>query len=190
MRPSITKSLDEATHCLQQFRDNPSTVEAMNSIATVISEAFRTGQKVMVCGNGGSMADAMHVAEEFSGRFYRDRKPYPAMAFSDPAHLSCVANDYGYDQVFVRMVAAFGKPGDVLIVMSTSGNSDNVVLAAEKARELGITVVGALGKGGGKLSQLCDIQLHAPGSRSDRIQELHMLAFHMIIEAVEGDLGH
>lgn len=162
----------------------------MDQITEAISAAFLRGNKLMTCGNGGSMADAMHIAEEFSGRFKNDRRPYPAMAFSDPAHLSCAANDYGYEHVFERMVEAFGKSGDVLLALSTSGNSANVVLAAQKARERGVTVVGALGVSEGKLGSLCDLKINVPSTRSDRIQEIHMLAFHAIIEAVEIDLGH
>jgi D-sedoheptulose 7-phosphate isomerase len=134
------------------------------------------------------MADAMHVAEEFSGRFRLDRRPYPAIALSDPAHLTCVGNDYGFDHVFARQVQALGQPGDALLVMSTSGNSPNLVRAAETAKQRGVFVIGALGRGGGELRSLCDEVLMAPGEGSDRIQELHMLAFHAIIEAVELEL--
>ena len=185
MRTSMQEALEQAESCLTLFRSDPSTIQTMDRIVVAISEAFRNGNKLMACGNGGSMADAMHVAEEFTGRFRRDRQPYPAFAFSDPAHMSCVANDFGYDQVFSRMVEAFGKPGDVLLVMSTSGNSQNLVLAAMKARDHGVTVMGALGQANGKLAAHCDLVLHAPSDRSDRIQEIHMLAFHSIIEAVE-----
>ena len=131
------------------------------------------------------MADAMHVAEEFSGRFRLDRRPYGAIALSDPAHLSCVANDYGFDHVFSRQVQGLGQPGDVLLVMSTSGQSANLIAAAQCAADRRVTVVGAIGRDGGQLKQLCDVVLMAPGEGSDRIQELHMLAFHAIIEAVE-----
>jgi D-sedoheptulose 7-phosphate isomerase len=134
------------------------------------------------------MADAMHVAEEFSGRFRMDRRPYGAIALSDPAHLTCVANDYGYDFVFSRQVDGLGRRGDALLVMSTSGESQNLVKAAEAARAKGLTVIGALGRGGGKLRPLCDHVLMVPGEGSDRIQELHMLAFHAIIEAVENEV--
>lgn len=134
------------------------------------------------------MCDAMHFAEEFSGRFRVDREPYPAIALSDPAHLTCVANDYGFDHVFSRQIDALAHEGDVLVLLSTSGNSPNIVLAAEAARRRKAVVLGCLGRGGGAVKGLCDIVLHAPGEGSDRIQELHMMALHAIIEAVEMEM--
>lgn len=178
-------ALAEASRLLEQFRTDPATFEAMEAIARRLVDAFAGNGKLLVCGNGGSMADAMHVAEEFSGRFRLDRRPYPAIALSDPSHMSCVANDYGFDQVFARQVQALGQPGDVLILLSTSGNSPNILRAAEAAKSRGVTVVGCLGRGGGQVRDLCDIVLHAPGEGSDRIQELHMLAMHAVIESVE-----
>lgn len=162
----------------------------MAAMVDAITTAFRTDNLLLTCGNGGSLADAMHVAEEFSGRFRADRRPYPALALSDPCHMTCVANDYGYEQVFSRQVEALGRPGGLLLVMSTSGNSPNLLRAAEMARTKGVKVLSALGRGGGAMLPLSDIVLHAPGVGSDRIQELHMLAFHAIIEAVEIGLGH
>ncbi len=164
---------------------DPNTLDAMKAIVDCIANCFKSGGKALSCGNGGSMADAMHFAEEFSGRFREDREPYPAIALSDPTHLTCVANDYGFEHVFSRQVQALGKPGDILLVLSTSGNSPNVLKAAEVARLKQVTVIGMLGKGGGKLAHLCDLHLHAPGYGSDRIQEIHMMALHIIIEAVE-----
>jgi D-sedoheptulose 7-phosphate isomerase len=185
MKSSLEAALSDAERLLREFRSSPETLTSMEAIAGLLIETFQSGGKLLACGNGGSLADAMHVAEEFSGRFRKDRRPLPAIALSDPAHMSCVANDYGFDYVFSRQVEALGKPGDVLLVMSTSGNSRNLVLAAQKARGQGVKVVGALGRGGGELRELCDLVLMAPGEGSDRIQELHMLAFHAIIEAVE-----
>lgn len=145
---------------------------------------------MLTCGNGGSMCDAMHFAEEWSGRFRSDRRPYPALALSDPAHMSCVANDYGFESVFARQVEALAQPGDVLVLLSTSGNSPNIVAAARAGKTAGASVIGLLGKGGGEARELCDVVIHAPGENSDRIQELHMLALHVIIEVVEKRLGH
>jgi len=188
--PSLAAALAQAEDLLRQFREDSATTDALDRIVDLVAGAFRSGGKLMTCGNGGSMADAMHVAEEFTGRFRRDRRPYPAIALGDVTHLTCVGNDFGFDQVFSRLVEAYGKPGDVLLLLSTSGNSNNLVLAAEAARAGGVIVVGALGRGGGRLAPLCDVILHAPGEGSDRIQELHMLAMHAVIEAVEFALGH
>ncbi|HVT11901.1 MAG TPA: SIS domain-containing protein [Fimbriimonadaceae bacterium] len=189
MREGMETALREASAALEAFRQNSATFDAMAAIVEAVSTAFKNRGRVFACGNGGSMADAMHFAEEFSGRFDQDREPYPALALSDPAHLTCVANDYGFEHVFSRQVEAFGHEGDVLLILSTSGNSPNIVKAAEAGKARGMTVVGCLGKGGGKVAPLCDIVLHAPGARSDRIQELHMLALHAIIEAVEREMN-
>jgi D-sedoheptulose 7-phosphate isomerase len=189
MFDSMDAALADAERLLREFR-SPETLAAMDGFANDIAEAFRGHGKLLTCGNGGSMADAMHVAEEFSGRFRRDRRPYPAIALSDPAHLTCVANDYGFDHVFSRQVEALGQPGDLLLVLSTSGNSPNVLRAADAARERGVKVLALLGRGGGQLLPRCDRVIMAPGEGSDRIQELHMLAMHAVIEAVEIALGH
>ena len=135
---------------------------------------------------GGSMCDAMHFAEEWTGRFRSDRSALPAMAFSDPSHLTCIANDFGYDQVFARMVQAMASPGDLLVVLTTSGNSPNIVAACEAARAKDVRVVGLLGKGGGAVQGLCDVALVVPqATTSDRIQEIHIKVLHAVIEAVE-----
>ena len=140
----------------------------------------------MSCGNGGSMCDAMHFAEEWTGRFRKDRSALAAVAFSDPSHLTCIANDFGYDEVFAREVEAYGKEGDLLLAISTSGNSPNVLRAVEVARSKGVTTVGLLGKDGGKMRDLVDIPIIVPqATTSDRIQELHIKVIHITIEAVE-----
>ena len=186
----VRQRLAEAASLLQEFRQDQAVLEAFEAFVSAVVDCFRRRGRVLVCGNGGSMCDAMHFAEEWSGRFKEDREPYPAIALSDPAHLSCVANDYGYEQVFARQVKALGHPGDVLVVLTTSGKSRSIVRAAEVARTQGLTVVGCLGKGGGEVRDLCDIVLHAPGETSDRIQELHMLALHIVIEEAERRLAH
>jgi D-sedoheptulose 7-phosphate isomerase len=153
-----------------------------------LAECLARGGRVLTCGNGGSMCDAMHMAEELSGRFKADRRAFPAIAMSDPAYLSCVANDYGYEQVFARGVDAWGQPGDVLVGFSTSGNSANVIAAARSARARGMTVVGMLGRDGGQMAPLCDMALVVPASGTDRIQEIHIKVVHLMIEAIERQL--
>lgn len=189
MRESMERALSEAASALDRFRTAPATLVAMEQIAAVIADAFSERRRLLTCGNGGSLCDAMHLAEEFSGRFRQDRAPLPAIALSDPAHMSCVANDYGYEHVFSRQVEALGHPGDVIVLLSTSGNSPNCVRAAEAARKREMVVIGCLGPQGGRVGPLCDIVLSAPCEGSDRIQELHMLALHAIIESVEGRLA-
>ena len=183
------EGLAEAARVLDAFRHDEDCLTACEAFAAMLSECYRGGGKAMAAGNGGSMADALHFAEELTGRFRNDRDPLPAMALGDPTHLTCVANDYGFDHVFSRLVQAFGKPGDVLVLLSTSGRSNNLVLAAEVARRQGVRVVGFLGRGGGSLMELCDLVVMAPGATSDRIQEVHMAVLHLAIEAVEKELG-
>ena len=183
-------SLKEAAEALDRFIADEAIQKELVEIAAVLTECLRTGNKVMIAGNGGSMADAMHFAEEWTGRFRKERRPFPALVLGgDPTHLTCVGNDYGFEEVFSRSLEAFGKAGDVAILLTTSGNSENLVRAAGAARALGVTVVGFLGKGGGKLLPLCDRAIVAPGAGSDRIQELHMLSLHVLIEVVERELG-
>jgi D-sedoheptulose 7-phosphate isomerase len=150
---------------------------------------LRAGRTVLVCGNGGSMADAMHFAEELTGRFRKDRPALPALACSDPTHLSCVANDYGFEQVFSRWIEALARPGDCVVLLSTSGNSANITRAAAAARERGAVTIALLGRGGGTLAGRCDVEIIVQGETSDRIQELHMLILHAWVEAVETGLG-
>ncbi len=156
--------------------------------AALIAERLRAGNKVLICGNGGSACDAAHFAEELTGRFRRDRPALAAIACTDAGHITCVANDYGFDQVFSRWVEALGRAGDVLIVLSTSGESENIVRAVRAAPETGVRPVALLGRGGGRARGLCDVEIIAPGETSDRIQELHMLILHAWVEAVEGAL--
>jgi D-sedoheptulose 7-phosphate isomerase len=134
------------------------------------------------------MCDAMHFAEELTGRFRQDRPPLPAIAISDPSHITCVGNDYGFDEIFARGVQAYGKPNDVAIGISTSGNSENILRALDRAISMGLKTVALLGKDGGKLKGLCDLELIIPGETSDRIQEVHMAILHILIEKIERDL--
>ena len=151
--------------------------------------ALRNNGKIISCGNGGSMCDAMHFAEELTGRFRDDRRALPAMSISDPSHISCTANDYGWDHVFSRYVEAHGNEGDVLLAISTSGNSPNVLKAAEAAKQAGMSVVGLTGKDGGALAALCDAEVRVPHSGyADRIQEIHIKAIHALIDHIESGL--
>lgn len=183
---TVRASFDEAASTLQAFLDDPNCLEQVGRFARAAHETLERGGLLMSCGNGGSMCDAMHFAEEWTGRFRGNRKALPAIAFSDPSHLTCIANDFGYDEVFAREVEAYGKPGDLLVAISTSGNSPNVQRACEVARERGMTIVGLLGKGGGKMLEMVDIPIVVPVAQtSDRIQEVHIKVLHITIEAVE-----
>jgi D-sedoheptulose 7-phosphate isomerase len=185
----IRQSFKEAADTLQQFMGNPQNYERISDAIEIMAECIRKGGKIISCGNGGSMCDAMHFAEELSGRFRDDRAPIGALAISDPSHMSCVANDYGYEYVFSRAVQALGRPEDVLLAISTSGNSPNVVAAARMAREMHMQVVGLTGKEGGALSDLCDVEIRAPfTSYADRVQEIHIKVIHCLIQGIEQTL--
>jgi D-sedoheptulose 7-phosphate isomerase len=185
---TIEQAFRDAGSCLHEFIADETQFPRVQLFADKLTATFLAGCKAMSCGNGGSMSDAMHFAEEWSGRYRAERPPLPAIAFSDPGHMSCVANDYGYDEVFSRQVQALGKEGDLLLMLSTSGNSPNLLRAAEEARKKGVTTIGLLGKGGGKLLPLCDLPIIVPGKTSDRIQELHIKIIHIVIETVERTL--
>jgi D-sedoheptulose 7-phosphate isomerase len=185
---TIQQSLNEANEILQEFMTGPA-LRAIEEAGFLLSEAFRQGNKVMSCGNGGSMCDAMHFAEELSGRFRYDRPPLPAISISDPAHITCTSNDYGFENIFSRFVEALGKEGDILLAISTSGNSDNVIKAAEAARERGMQVIALTGKDGGKLAPLATVEIRAPfSSYSDRTQEIHIKVIHILIQLIEEQL--
>lgn len=188
MKQHIINSLQEAQDCLSQFLADATHADTIARMVETMSQCFQAGGKVISCGNGGSMCDAMHFAEELSARFRHDRAGLPALAISDAAHLTCVANDFGYEYVFSRYVEALGQAGDVLLVFSTSGNSMNVVRAAEQARQKKMSVIALLGKAGGKLKPLADLYLIAPGQHSDRIQEIHEKVMHVLIEMIERKL--
>ena len=185
----IIKSLKEAELILYQFLSSPKNIIAIEAAGNLLCTTFKNGNKVITCGNGGSMCDAMHFAEELSGRFRNDRKSLPAISISDPAHISCVANDYGFDAIFSRFIEGMGKSGDVLIAISTSGNSTNVLNAIHAAKANGMKVIGLTGKDGGKMAELCDIEIRAPFSDfADRAQEIHIKVIHCLIEFVEANL--
>jgi D-sedoheptulose 7-phosphate isomerase len=178
----------ESRQALETFIGEEENFKKIASAAKVMTTAIHNGGKIISCGNGGSMSDAMHFAEELSGRFREDRKALPAVSISDPTHISCVANDYGYDFVFSRYVEALGKDGDVLLAISTSGNSKNVLNAIEAARKKNMKVVGLTGKDGGKMSGQCDVEIRAPHSKyADRAQEIHIKIIHSLIQIIEAE---
>ena len=181
----IQRNFEAARDALEQFMTDES-YSRIESAARLLVAAFNEGKKVISCGNGGSMSDAMHFAEELSGRFRDDRKALPALSISDPTHITCTANDYGYEQIFSRYVEAVGAEGDVLLAISTSGNSENVLRAMDAAREKGMKIIGLTGKGGGKMADKCDIEIRAPHcDYADRAQEIHIKVIHSLIHLVE-----
>ena len=185
----IRKEFEEAAATLTSFLNQDSNLEAVSKAINVLASAFKNGSKVISCGNGGSMCDAMHFAEELSGRFRNDRPALPAMSISDPSHITCVANDYGFETVFSRHVEAFGGKGDVLLAISTSGNSTNVIKAAQAAKEKGMLVIGLTGKSGGSIAPLCDVEIRVSHNGfADRIQEVHIKIIHCLIHGVEREL--
>jgi D-sedoheptulose 7-phosphate isomerase len=186
----INKNFAEATEVLNNFIADKDNFRNILSAGLLLSNSLKKGYKIISCGNGGSMCDAMHFSEELSGSFAGKRKPLAAIAISDPGHITCVANDFGFEYVFSRYVESIGNRGDVLFAISTSGNSINVINAAEIAREKGMSVVALTGKDGGKLSKLCDVEIRIPWQKnSDRIQEVHIKIIHSLIALIEHELG-
>ncbi len=182
---TASQAITGAQSALNALAQNRAALDQVDRLAALLAERFAAGRKVMICGNGGSACDSMHFAEELTGRFRKDRPPLPAIACTDPGHITCTANDYGFEHVFSRWVEALGQKGDVLILLSTSGNSANILKAAEAGRARGLTTVSLLGMDGGKLKARCDHELIVPGTGSDRIQELHMLVLHTLVEGTE-----
>ena len=187
---NIKNQFIEAREVLDRFISDPQNFLHIEQAGKIIVNAIKSGGKVISCGNGGSMSDAMHFAEELSGRYRKDRPAYAALAISDPGHLSCVANDYGYAFVFSRMVEAIGSEGDVLFAISTSGNSENILKAIEAARKKGMKVIGLTGNDGGKMVGLCDVEIRAPRTEyADRAQEIHIKVIHSLIDYIETTLS-
>ncbi len=185
----IKSNFIEAKQLLDQFIEDENNLQLIGAAASIMTEAVRDGGKVISCGNGGSMCDAMHFAEEMTGRFRENRKALPAISISDASHISCVGNDYGYDEIFSRYVDSLGQSDDVLLAISTSGNSQNVIKAAKVAKEKGIKVIGLTGKDGGKLAELCDVEIRVPHmGYADRIQEIHIKVLHSFIHYIEENL--
>ena len=182
---SIRDALLEAQNVLNRFTHNPENIATIAKTAGMMRDVFERRGRIFTCGNGGSLCDAVHFAEECTGKFRNDRRPLPAIALGDAGSITCTANDFGFTEVFARPLSALGHPNDLLVVLSTSGNSANVIRAAETAKSRGIHVFGLLGRDGGALKHHCDIFLIAPGNTADRIQEIHIKVLHILIEHVE-----
>ena len=187
--PQIKNQFEESQRILSEFQTEEN-FEKINAAIELMSAALKNGNKIISCGNGGSMCDAMHFAEELSGRFRNNRRGLAAVSISDPSHISCVANDFGYDFVFSRYIEALGQSGDVLVGISTSGSSKNVILAVEEAKKKGMKTLVLTGKDGGKLAGLADLEIRAPYSEfADRAQEIHIKIIHNFILGIESNLG-
>ncbi|MBI3141828.1 MAG: D-sedoheptulose 7-phosphate isomerase [Bacteroidetes bacterium] len=185
---TIRAQFEEAQRVLQSFAQ-PATYEKIALAGSFMVESLKNGGKIISCGNGGSMCDAMHFAEELTGRYRSDRPSIAAISISDPSHLTCVGNDYGFDQVFARFIRGMGRRGDVLLGISTSGNSANVFLAMEAAKEMGMKVIGLTGKDGGRIAPLCDVEIRAPQAPyADRAQEIHIKVIHSLIGYIESHI--
>ncbi len=185
----IKRHFEEARDILTAFLADDKNFAAIGKAGNLIVESIKNGGKVISCGNGGSLCDAMHFAEELTGRYRDDRKAIPAIAISDASHMACVGNDYGYEFVFSRYLEALGNKGDVLFALSTSGNSKNVIKAIEMARTKGMKVIGLTGKDGGAMAGLCDVEIRAPHSPyADRAQEIHIKCIHSLIDYIERHL--
>ncbi|TRX72228.1 D-sedoheptulose 7-phosphate isomerase [Carboxylicivirga sp. M1479] len=185
-RDDIITEFKEAQAVLERFMAEDSNWEKMLAAGDLMVSALHKSAKIISCGNGGSMSDAMHFAEELTGRFRDNRPGLAAIAIADPTHITCVGNDYGFDYIFSRYVEAVGQSNDVLLAISTSGNSTNVLNAARAAKEKGMTVIALTGKSGGELAEVADIELRAPHQGySDRIQEIHIKIIHVLIQYIE-----
>jgi D-sedoheptulose 7-phosphate isomerase len=190
MSDAIKKHFQEALEVLTQFANDEASMNKVKEAGDLMVHSLRNGGKIVSCGNGGSMCDAMHFAEELTGRYRDDRPSIAAISISDPSHMSCVGNDYGYQFVFSRFLQGMGREGDVLLAISTSGNSGNVIEAAKTAREKGIKVIGLTGKDGGKLAPLCDVEIRVPWmGYADRVQEIHIKVIHSLIDHIEKNLS-
>lgn len=182
----IEKSLAQARLVMERYVSDPSTIRNLSAASELMADSIRNGGKVITCGNGGSCCDAAHFAEELTGRYRCNRRPLPAICINDASHLTCVANDFGFEDVFVRSVEALGKPGDVLLAFSTSGNSENVIRAAQAAKNIGMKVVGMSRKAASKLADMSDVLISVEhDGYADRIQEMHILSVHIMIENLE-----
>jgi D-sedoheptulose 7-phosphate isomerase len=186
---SIKAHFEEAQSILNTFLSNSDNFTALENAGKIMVDSIKNGGKIISCGNGGSLCDAMHFAEELTGRYRNNRPALPAIAISDVSHMACVGNDYGYEYVFSRYLEALGKKGDVLLAISTSGNSKNVINAIEVAKKIGVKVIGLTGKDGGKMANLCDVEIRAPHSEyADRAQEIHIKCIHSLIDYIENNL--
>lgn len=185
-KANVLAALNDARDALDALISNEKTIEAVVAAAGLMADAVEGDGKVMSCGNGGSLCDAMHFAEEMTGRYRSNRRPYAALAISDASHMACVGNDYGYEEVFSRYVEAHGRKGDVLLAITTSGTSRNIVKAAVVARRKGVKVVALTGRDETPITELADVSIVTPAGRwADRVQELHIKCIHILIELIE-----
>ena len=185
LKSAIESSLTEARVSLDAFIADPGNLTRIQSMVDGLVECFLQGGKVLICGNGGSACDALHFAEECTGRFRKERKALPVIPLLESSHLTCVSNDYGFEHVFARGVEAYGKSGDILVGISTSGNSANVIQAVEAARKLDMKIHLFLGKDGGKLRGRADEEIWVRAQNTERVQEVHMTVLHILIEGIE-----
>ena len=181
-------ALTDAQNVLTEFIKHPQTWELLTKFSDTLIASYKKGGKILICGNGGSHCDALHFAEELTGRYRKDRRALGALALGEASHVTCVSNDYGFQYIFSRQVEGLGRAGDALIGLSTSGNSANVIEAFKAAKSMGLPTIALLGKGGGELLKIADLAIVVPGTTSDRIQELHMLILHTVIETVEREI--
>jgi len=186
---TIKEELYEAEKLLTKIINQPAMINNINQAALLMADAVKNNGKIISCGNGGSHCDAMHFAEELTGRYRNDRPPIPAIAISDPSHISCVSNDYGFDNIFSRFIDAMGQPNDVLLGITTSGNSPNIINAVKSAKKKGMTSIILSGNGGGQVSKISNVSIIVPFSGySDRIQEIHIKIIHIFILLIEKQL--
>ena len=183
-----TQCFAEAQKTLEDFSKNADQIQKCVQFSQMLIEAYKRGATVFSCGNGGSHCDAMHFSEEMTGRYRKDRRPLGALALGDASHVTCVSNDYGFAYIFARQVEGLARPGDLLIGLSTSGNSENVIKAFEAAKAKGVKTIALLGRDGGKMKNLADLSIIVPAQTSDRIQEMHIKLIHTVIETVEREI--
>lgn len=189
LQPRINSHFTEAADVLHRFNSDPANFVKIEYAGDLMVKALEAGGKILACGNGGSHCDAMHFAEELTGRYRDDRKPFAALAISDSSHITCVGNDYGFEQVYSRFVDGLGREGDVLLAISTSGNSENVITAAKAARNLGMHVVALTGNDGGNLAAIANVEIRVPyHGYADRIQEIHIKIIHALIDYIESNI--
>jgi len=189
MQQKISSIIQSSIDTKKKILNDPALIERIEQVTSIITNAFRNGNKVLFCGNGGSAADAQHLAAEFSGRFYSDRDPLPSEALHcNTSYITAVANDYGYDVVYSRIIRGTGKAGDILVSLSTSGNSVNILNAMEQAKKIGMINVGLTGETGGKMKAICDHLINVPSTDTPRIQESHITIGHIICQLVEENL--
>lgn len=181
----IKQAFFDANEVINTFCKNEANIALTVQIAEKLATSIQAGNKIMIAGNGGSACDALHFAEEFTGRYRKDRKALPVLTFSDVGHLTCVGNDFGFNQIFARGIEAFGQVNDWFIALSTSGNSANILEAIKTAKNMHINTIALLGKNGGKVAGTCNYEFIVPGKTADRIQELHMTILHILIEGIE-----